>query len=83
MSYLIEYFCIKGGLVLLSVLHILITSTRRFWVWIFISPFFAIKASNVDSWSPSSILGSCLCTLSLLSFTVSPQKSKSMAVLEH
>ena len=39
-SLLIKYSCIKGGLVLLSVLYISIISIRRFWVWIFVSPFF-------------------------------------------
>ena len=72
-SFLIKYSCIKGGLVLLSVLYISIISIRRFWVWIFVSPFFASKASNVDSWSSSIILSARLCTLSMLSFAVFPQ----------
>ena len=67
-SFLVKYSYIEGGLVLLSVLYISIISIRRFWVWIFVSPFFASNASNVDSWSSSSILSSRLCTLSMLSF---------------
>ena len=50
-SFLIEYSCIKGGLLLLNVLYISIISIRRFRVWIFVPPFFASNASNVDSWS--------------------------------
>ena len=45
--FLIKYSCIKGGLILLGVLYISIISIRRFWVWIFVSPFFASDASNV------------------------------------
>ena len=49
--FLIKHSCIKGGLILLSVLYISIISIRRLWVWTFVSPFFASNASNVDSWS--------------------------------
>ena len=59
-SFLIQYSYIEGGLVLLSVLYISILSIRRFWVWIFVSPFFASNASNVYSWSSSSILSARL-----------------------
>ena len=62
-----------GGLVLLSVLYISIINARKFWVWIFVSSFFANKASNVDSWSSSSILIVHLCTLSTMSFAIFPQ----------
>ena len=62
-----------GGLVLLSVLYISIISSRKFWVWIFVSSFFASKASNVDSWSSSSVLSARLCTLSTMSFAIFPQ----------
>ena len=72
-SFLIKYFCLKGGLVLFSVSYISIISIRRFWVWIFVSSFFANKASNVDSWSSSSILSTRFCTLFILSFAVFPQ----------
>ena len=72
-SFLIKYSCIKGGLALLSVLHISIISIQRFWVWVFVSLFFASNASNVDSWSSSSILSARLCTLSMLSFAALPQ----------
>ena len=72
-SFLIKYSCIKGGLALLSVLHISIISIQRFWVWVFVSLFFASNASNVDSWSSSSILSARLCTLSMLSFAAFPQ----------
>ena len=47
-SFLIKFSCIKGGLVLLSVLYISIISIRRFWVWIFVLPVFASNALNVD-----------------------------------
>ena len=40
-SFRMKYSRIKGGLVLLSVLYTSIISIRRFWVWIFASPFFA------------------------------------------
>ena len=63
----------KGGLILLSVLHISVISTPRFWVWIFVSSFFANKGSNVDSWSSSGIANARLYTLSMLSFAVFPQ----------
>ena len=72
-SFLVEYSCIKGGLVLLSVLYISIISIQRFWVWTFVSPFFASNSSNVDSWSSSSILSARLCTMSMLSFAAFPQ----------
>ena len=72
-SFLIKYSCIKGRFVFLSVLYISIISIRRFWVWIFVSPSFASKASNVDSWSSSSILSTRLYTLSMLSFAAFPQ----------
>ena len=75
-SFLIKYSCIKGGLVLLSVLCISIIGIRRFWVRIFVSQFFASNASNVDSWSSSSILSARLCTLSMLSFAAFPQNSQ-------
>ena len=72
MSVLIK--CMKGGLVLLSVLYISIISTRRFWVWIYVLSVFANKASNMDSWSSSSICSSAyLCTLSTMSFGIFPQ----------
>ena len=59
-SFLIKYSCIKGGLLLLNVFCISLISIQRFWVWIFVSPFFASNASNVDSWSSSSILSARL-----------------------
>ena len=63
MYFLIKYSCLKDGLVFLGVLYISVISSQRFWVWRFVSLFFADKASNVDSWSSSSILSACLCTL--------------------
>ena len=77
-SFLLKYSCMKGGLVLLSVLYIPIISIRRLWVWIFVSQFFASNASNVDSWSSSSILSARLCTLSMFSLAAFPQKRRSL-----
>ena len=81
-SFLIKYSCMKGGLLLSSVLYISIISTRRFGIWIFVSSFFVYKISNVDSWLSSSILSSRLCTLSTMSFASFPQNIQSRAVLE-
>ena len=50
-SFTLKYSCIKGGFVGLSVFYISVISIQRFWVWIFVSPFFASNSSNVDSWS--------------------------------
>ena len=50
-SFLIKYSCIKSGLILLSVLYISIISIRRFWVWIFVSPFFASNAVQYEQCS--------------------------------
>ena len=82
-SFLIKYSCIKGGLILLSVLYISTISIRRFWVGIFVSPFYVSNASNVDSWSSSNILSARLCTLSVLSIAAFPQDNPNQrAILE-
>ena len=83
-SFLIKYSCIKGGLVLLSVLYISIISIRRFWVWIFVSPFFASNASNMDSWSSSSIL-KCpfVYSVYVVIYCFSTEQPNQRAILEH